>query len=152
MEQVNLNRQVFNKEKFNETIDTSFSQLGPQQPDPSFFDTDLATVEDFFTLYDKFFFEIPKEGQTNSHTYLITESTEYVGFQQNQEEIQALLQEIADLREENLTLRQENVQLIQERFDSSPSSPSEDPEDRVFNNSEIPLQALGAPNLSVKRL
>ena len=111
MEQVNLNRQVFDKEKFNETIDTSFSQLGPQQPDPSFFDTNLATVEDFFTLYNKFFFEIPKEGQTNSHTYLITESTEYVGFQQNQEEIQALLQEIADLREENLELRKEIVDL-----------------------------------------
>jgi len=111
MEQVNLNKQVFNKEKFNETIDTSFSQLGPQQPDPSFFDPNLATVEDFFTLYDKFFFEIPKEGQTNSHTYLITESTEYVGFQQNQEEIQALLQEIADLREENLALRQDNIKI-----------------------------------------
>jgi hypothetical protein len=51
----------------------------------------LATQADFFTLYDKFFFDIPKEGETNSHTYLITESTEYVGFQQNQEEIQALL-------------------------------------------------------------
>ena len=35
MEQVNLNRQVFNKEKFNETIDTSFTQLGPQVEDPS---------------------------------------------------------------------------------------------------------------------
>ena len=117
MEQVNLNRQVFDKEKFNQTVDTSFSQLGPQQPDPVFFDLNLATIEDFFTLYTKFFFEIPKEGETNSHTYLITESTEYVGFQQNNEEIQALLQEIADLREENLALRQENVTLITQQFD-----------------------------------
>lgn len=119
MEQVNLNRQVFSKEKFNETINISFSQLGSQQPDPSFFDVDLATQEDFFTLYDKFFFEIPKEGPTNSHTYLIAESSGYVGFQQNQEEIQALLQEIADLREENLTLRQENVNLITQQFNTS---------------------------------
>lgn len=117
MKQVNLNRQVFDKEKFNQTVDTSFSQLGPQQADPSFFDPNLATVEDFFTLYTKFFFEIPKEGETNSHAYLITESTEYVGFQQNQEEIQALLQEIADLREENLALRQENINLITGSFD-----------------------------------
>ena len=77
----------------------------------------MATQEDFFTLYNKFFFEIPKEGDVNSHTYLITESSEYVGFQQNQEEIQALLQEIADLREENLALRQENVNLITGSFD-----------------------------------
>lgn len=117
MEQVNLNRQVFNKEKFNQTVNTSFSQLGPQQPDPSFFDINLATQEDFFTLYNKFFFEIPKEGETNSHIYLITESSQYVNFQQNQEEIEALLQEITDLREENLTLRQENVDLLGQVYD-----------------------------------
>ena len=111
MEQVNLNRQVFDKAKFNETVNTSFSQLGVEEVDPSFFDINLATQDDFFTLYDKFFFEIPKEGATNSHTFLIQESTEYVGYEQNQEEIQALLQEIADLREENLALRQENVEL-----------------------------------------
>lgn len=117
MEKVNLNRQVFDKEKFNQTVNTSFTQLGAQQPDPSFFDINLATQEDFFTLYDKFFFEIPKEGDTNSHMYLITESSQYVNFQQNQEEIDALLQEITDLREENLTLRQENVDLLSQVYD-----------------------------------
>lgn len=121
MEKVNLNRQVFNKTKFNETVDTSFSQLGVQEEDPSFFDINLATQEDFFTLYDKFFYDIPKEGEINSHTYLITESTEYVGFQQSQEEIEALLLEIADLREENLALRQENVELTVKA--NAPSSP-----------------------------
>ena len=121
MEKVNLNRQVFNKTKFNETVDTSFSQLGVQEEDPSFFDINLATQEDFFTLYDKFFYDIPKEGEINSHTYLITESTEYVGFQQSQEEIEALLLEIADLREENLALRQENVELTVKA--NTPSTP-----------------------------
>lgn len=121
MEKVNLNRQVFNKTKFNETVDTSFSQLGVQEEDPSFFDINLATQEDFFTLYDKFFYDIPKEGEINSHTYLITESTEYVGFQQSQEEIEALLLEIADLREENLSLRQENVELTVKA--NTPSTP-----------------------------
>jgi len=123
MEKINLNRQVFNKAKFNETIDTSFSQLGVQEEDPSFFDINLATQADFFTLYDKFFYDIPKEGEINSHTYLITESTEYVGFQQSQEEIEALLLEIADLREENLALRQENVELTV-KANTPNSSPS----------------------------
>lgn len=118
MEQVNLNRQVFNKEKFNETIDTSFTQLGPQVEDPSFFDVNLATVEDFFTLYDKFFFEIPKDGEINSHQFLIKESSEYVGFEKTNEELKVLLQEISDLREENLTLRQENINLITQQFDT----------------------------------
>ena len=112
METVNLNRQVFNKQKFNDTVDTTFSELGVQQQDPSFFDLNLATVDDFFTLYNRLFFEIPKEGNINSHTFLIKESGDYVGAQQVNEEIQALLQEIADLREENLTLRQANAKII----------------------------------------
>ena len=108
---VNLNRQVFDKKKFNETVDTSFTQL-VSQPDPTFFDLNLATVEDFFTLYNKFFFEIPKEGEINSHTYLIKESSDYVGFQANSEDIQALLDEIASLRQENLATRQELLDVI----------------------------------------
>ena len=112
METVNLNRQVFNKQKFNDTVDTTFSELGVQQQDPSFFDLNLATIDDFFTLYNRLFFEIPKEGAINSHTFLVKESGDYVGAQQVNEEIQALLQEIADLREENLSLRVENTKLI----------------------------------------
>jgi hypothetical protein len=112
METVNLNRQVFNKQKFNDTVDTTFSELGVQQQDPSFFDLNLATVDDFFTLYNRLFFGIPKEGDINSHTFLVKESGDYVGSQQVNEEIQALLQEIADIREENLELRKENVNLI----------------------------------------
>ncbi len=108
---VNLNRQVFDKKKFDETVDTSFTQL-VSQPDPTFFNLDLATIEDFFTLYNKFFFEIPKEGEVNSHTYLIKESSDYVGFQANSEDIQALLDEIASLRQENLATRQELLDVI----------------------------------------
>jgi hypothetical protein len=108
---LSLNRQVFDKKKFEETVDTNFTQL-VQPPDPTFFDLNLATIEDFFTLYNKFFFEIPKEGEVNSHTYLIKESSDYVGFDSNSEEIQALLNEIATLRQENLQLRQEQLDLI----------------------------------------
>lgn len=125
---VNLNRQVFDKKKFNETVDTSFTQL-VSQPDPTFFDLNLATVEDFFTLYEKFFFQIPKEGEVNSHTYLIKESSDYVGFQANSEDIQALLDEIASLRQENLSLRQEQISIVQSvdpKFRPKPTLSSED--------------------------
>ena len=114
MENVNLNRQVFNKQKFNETVDTEFSELGVEEPDLGFFDLNLATVDDFFILYNKLFFEIPKEGAINSHTFLVKESGDYVGSQLINEEIQALLQEITDTREENVELRQDNVDLIVE--------------------------------------
>jgi len=113
----NLNRQVFDKQKFKDTVNTSFTQLGVSEPDPSFFDINLATVADFFTLYDKFFFEIPKEGEINSHEYLVVESGNYINFQQNSEEIKALLEEIAELRTENLELRQEISDVVSQ-FDS----------------------------------
>lgn len=122
MEKVNLNRQVFNKQKFNDTVDTTFSELGVQQQDPSFFDLNLATVDDFFILYNRLFFEIPKEGAINSHTFLIKESGDYVGSQQVNEEIQVLLQEITDLREENLALRQENINIITTQFPTASAS------------------------------
>ena len=122
-ESAKLNRQVFNKQKFKETIDTRFTQL-VEQPDPTFFDLNLATIEDFFTLYTKFFFEIPKLGEVNSHEYLIKESTEYVGFEAVNSEIQALLDEIAALREENLELRKNEAlgtvnQFVDKKFDKA---------------------------------
>lgn len=108
MENIKLSRQVFNKDKFNETVDTEFSQLVDNTPAPVF-DVDLATIEDFFTLYDKFFFEIPKEGDVNSHRFIFKESGDYINAELINEEIQALLQEIVDLRQENLELRQEQI-------------------------------------------
>jgi len=119
MENVNLNRQVFNKQKFNDTVDTTFSELGVQEQDLNFFDLNLATVDDFFILYNKLFFEIPKEGAINSHTFLVKESGDYVGSQLINEEIQALLQEISDIREENLELRKENIELITDNSELS---------------------------------
>ena len=106
--EVKLNRQVFNKDKFNETVDTTFSQLVDNTPAPVF-DVNLATIEDFFTLYDNFFFEIPKEGDINSHRFLFKESGDYINAELISEEVQALLQEIVELRQENLELRQEQI-------------------------------------------
>ena len=101
----NLNRQEFDKDKFNETVDTEFSQL-ITKPDPSFFDLNLATLKDFWLLYDKFFYDIPKLGNIESHEYLAKTSGEYANVDNISSEVQVLLDEIASLREENLELRQ----------------------------------------------
>ena len=111
-EEIVLNRDVFNKTAFNNTINTNFTQLDQEAPDLSFFDPNLATVEDFFSLYQNLFFQIPKFGDINSHQYLVIESTEYTGFIENQEQIDALLEEITDLREENLQLQLDMAQLL----------------------------------------
>tara|TARA_R110001592_G_scaffold129132_2_gene341455 strand:+ start:7429 stop:7794 length:366 start_codon:yes stop_codon:yes gene_type:complete len=110
---VNLKRQVFNKNAFNNTVNTEFTQLLTKE-DPSFFDINLATQEDFWILYNKFFYEIPKEGDVNSHQYLVETSGNYIDYAPQREEIEALLQEIADLRVENLEVRQEIAGIIED--------------------------------------
>ena len=110
---INFNRQVFDKEKFKNTVDTEFTQL-VQTPDETFFDPNLAEVEDFFTVYENLFFNIPQTGETNSHEYLIKQSSEYIGFQQQNETIQELLDEITELRQENLEIRQQNLNLVEQ--------------------------------------
>ena len=108
---VDFSRQVFNKQKFQDTVDTQFTQL-VQIPDETFFDVNLATVEDFFIIYDNIFLEIPQRGENNSHEFLIKESSEYIDFQANQAQIQALLDEIAELRETNLQLQLDMAELL----------------------------------------
>ena len=110
MEKITLKTQRYNKEKFNETVNKEFTQL-VNVPDPSFFDRDLADLDDFWYLYDKFFYIIPKLGEIESHQYLAKTSGEYADFATISDEIQALLDEIADLRRQNLELIQESTNL-----------------------------------------
>ena len=109
-EKITLKVQRFDKDKFNETVDTKFSQL-VDIPNPSFFDRDLAVLDDFWYLYEKFFYIIPKLGEIESHQYLAKTSGEYADFATINSEIQALLDEIAELRRENLELVQEATNL-----------------------------------------
>jgi len=107
MAKVNLNRTVFDKRKFEQSVDTEFSQLVPKKEA----EVPAPTVDDFFALYTDLFYEIPKEGETNSHTFLIKESSEYINFTQINEDIQVLLEEITALRTELLTKDQDNLDL-----------------------------------------
>jgi hypothetical protein len=97
-----LNRTAFKKEVYENTIDTSFAQIST--PPPPLEDT--ITVSEFFDLYNAIFYDIPTNGLTNSHEYLVKTSGEYINFEQNDEDIQALLDEITALRQENLELTQ----------------------------------------------
>ena len=109
---INLNKVVFNKLKYEKTIDTSFTELKP--PTPEVDEVDTLTVEQFFQAYNNLFFEIPKTG-INSHNELIQTSTEYIGDEQSNEELEALFQEINNLRAELLTAQEDliNSQLSQ---------------------------------------
>lgn len=100
-ERVDLEKQVYSKTEYTKIIDTRFSQLGVESiPDQI---SNAFTVEDFFTKYNELFYDIPAEGEQNSHTYLVQTSGEYVGFDRDNEEIIALQQEIAQLRRDLLS-------------------------------------------------
>ena len=88
-EEIKLNKEVFNKRDYVKTIDTSFKELGVPTTQEQIDDT--PTVQEFFNLYEELFYEINELGPTNSHEYLIKTSTEYVGFEQNNEIIPKLL-------------------------------------------------------------
>jgi hypothetical protein len=102
-ETVQLNKTVYGKITYPNVIDTEFSQLIKPQTEVT---SSVVTVNQFFNYYNDLFYEIPTEGDFNSHLELIRRSTEYVGVNQNAGEIDALLDEINQLRLENLTLQQ----------------------------------------------
>jgi hypothetical protein len=110
MENISLNKTVFDKRQYTKVVDTNFNELIVQQP-TQIIATDLPTINQFFNFYNQLFYDIPKEGDTNSHLYLIQQSTSYIGDVQGDEDVQALLDEINELRTENLALNQQVIQL-----------------------------------------
>lgn len=99
-ENIEFSKQVFNKNQYNKVIDTSFKQLGIKTVQEQLEET--PTINDFFLMYNELFFDIPETGVTNSHEYLIQQSSEYINFEPNNEEIEALQNEISQLRIELL--------------------------------------------------
>jgi hypothetical protein len=108
-ENVNLNKKVYDKNQYTKVIDTSFKQLGV----PTIQERIAAqpNTNEFFAMYNDLFYNIPELGETNSHEYLIKTSSEYIGFQANQDEIDALQAEIAQLRTDLLDAQKQIVTL-----------------------------------------
>ena len=115
-ENINLNKEVFNKRDYKKTINTSFTQLGVKTIQEQI--DEQPTVQEFFNMYNTLFYQINEVGDTNSHEYLVKTSSEYIGFEENNELIEALQEEIAQLREELL----ENQQTLAETLSSISTS------------------------------
>jgi tRNA G46 methylase TrmB len=103
-EQVQLNKTVYGKITYPNVINTQFTQLVGANPAD---EAAPITIEEFFQAYNDLFFEIPIDGEFNSHLELVKRSTEYIGVTQTPDEIDALLTEINQLRLENLRLNQQ---------------------------------------------
>jgi hypothetical protein len=102
MSQIPVQKTVFNKDSFGRVINTQFNQLLNQTVE----ETNTFTVDDFFQLYEDLFYQIPKEGDTNSHRYILQREADYLGVSISQDDIQALLNEITSLRQQVLESQQ----------------------------------------------
>lgn len=99
-EKIPILKKSFDKKIYNKVIDTEFTQLISNQNKVE--ETPVFTINDFFELYEQLFYQIPKEGDVNSHQYIIQREADYLGIIINQDDIQALLDEITTLRQQVL--------------------------------------------------
>jgi len=103
MANVDLIKQIYGLNTYSKAIDTRFTELIT----PVVVDTQAAiSVDDFFRYYDELFFNIPVEGDINSHIYLVERSQQYIGGSVIDAEKQALIEEINSLRQQLLDLNQ----------------------------------------------
>ena len=102
-----LTKTVYPKRVYGNVIDTSFAQAPPVPKE------NTITIEQFFSYYNTIFYDIPIEGNINSHSYLVKKSGEYVGVTGFNDDTQVLLDEISSLQKENLALNQQliNIQI-----------------------------------------
>ena len=60
-----LKKKLYDKSAYLNTIDTQFNELLPTPPPTPV--EEVTTVDEFFQIYENLFYEIPKEGEVNSH-------------------------------------------------------------------------------------
>ena len=104
-----LVKQVFEKKAFNDTINTTFTELTSSAVVST--SSLLPSVTEFFDYYQALFYQIPKFGDTNSHQYLVISSQDYIGSEAGGNAVvDALISEVTILRQENLELQQQIAQ------------------------------------------
>lgn len=114
-EKYNIGKTNLNKENYTKVIDNSFTQLVPPPSEPVV----EPTVDNFFQLYNDLFYDIPKEGEINSHQYLIEQSSEYIGNPALSEEFLALVEEVNTLRTQLLEANQQILELESQNISGS---------------------------------
>jgi hypothetical protein len=116
MKKVDLNRKVWNKDKFNKSINTEFNEIIPPSDDIELPTIDVGT---FFQNYSEIFYDIPKTGDVNSHEFLIRQSQDYIGGDVINADILALLQEINSLRQELFDLEERRLRELAENAEDA---------------------------------
>jgi HAMP domain-containing protein len=132
-EDIKFGKTVYDKNQYEKLVNTSFSQMDPDVNIQQALEEEPTTTE-FFEMYNNLFYQIPKEGSEDSHQYLIEQSSEYINFNANQAEIEALQNEIAQLRQQLLDEQKRAIE-VQTGGTIDPSSPNQEGTNTVSNSS-----------------
>lgn len=116
-QKLDLRKNVFSKIEYPSVINTTFTDLGVTSISQDILTEDNVTK--FFEMYNDLFYAIPAEGDINSHEYLARTSGEYIDFDANEEEIEALQQEITELRRQLLDERGSALNTIADVLDTA---------------------------------
>jgi uncharacterized coiled-coil DUF342 family protein len=109
-EKVRIQKTVQERDTLSKVISKEFTTFTRELETP---DTD--SISELFRLYNKFYLDIPLEGNL-SHTRLIEESSKLVTIQEDNDEIQPLLDEITNLRQ-NLLESNETIEELNNEID-----------------------------------
>jgi hypothetical protein len=112
-QEVNIQSTIYGLNSFNNVIDTKFSQLAKSVDVNETDDNVPGDLIQFFDDYNSLFYDIPKEGDTDSHEYIVYRSMEYLGVS------------LQDMQDEITFLRQENTELKNQILQSSALTPGD---------------------------
>lgn len=101
--EVTLVKKIYDTDEYENAIDNSFTEFVTASV---LIETPGITVSQFFDYYNQLFFDIPVEGEVNSHTYIVQQSQQYIGGSVIDLEKQALIEEINSLRQQMLDINQ----------------------------------------------
>lgn len=105
---VQLNKNVYNKNSYTKVIDTEFKELGIKTVQEQI--QDQPSVQEFFNMYNELFFQINQFGP-ESHEYLVKTSGEYINFSAENDIVKLLQAEIAGLREQLLEAQKQTAEI-----------------------------------------
>jgi hypothetical protein len=91
--------QILSKKPFTNVVDRTFKELIITTP---ITESSILTIGDFFDLFNDIFYSIPKEGETESHRYIYTKVSDYLGEFSSQTNVQELIDEINTLNQQLL--------------------------------------------------
>lgn len=100
-----VQKTTFTTQNAQKVINRSFSTFTPEQQ------IQAPNIEEFFSLYDELFYLIPIEGETNSHEYIVQQSSKLTQIDAESERIQELTEQVQQLLEQNLELREQVLNL-----------------------------------------